>query len=803
MASFWQDVRYAARSVIRHRGFSIAAILTVALGIGASSAIFSVVNGVLLKPLPFSEPDRLVSLMHRGVLPQLAVMNQGPATYFAARDNQRVFEGIGAWDPLEVSITGRGDPERVEGLAVTAATLPLLRVQPALGRFFSGEDEVPGAPARVVLAYGYWQSHFGGTADVIGQSLEIDGARAEVIGVLPPSFKFLRQRPAVVLPLRPDRAARAIQFGFQALGRLKPSVTLAAANADMARWIALLPPVFEKLGMTPYVRPLAEDVIGDIRGILWTVFAAVALVLLIACTNVTNLFLVRAEARHHELAVRAALGATRTRLARVLLCESIELALAGSVLGLAFAEGMIALLQRMAPAQLPRLDEIAIDWTVLGFTLAVALVSGTLFGLVAVARFGAPRTMTLKEGGWSGAEGPARHRVRNALVVAQVAMALILMIASGLMIRTFVAMRDVDPGFIRPKEVLTFRIAIPEAFISDPLQAVALHERIAERLGQVPGVTSVGMATSITMDGENNGNPIYPESAPSAQQPARRFKSMAPGYLETMGARVVAGRSITWKDIHDRRPVVMIAATIAREYWGSPAKALGQRIRRDTGRPWAEIVGVVGDERDDGVDQPATPIVYWPIGSDNYRWRTMAYAVRSSRVTSSTRELLHELQQAVWSLNPNVPIARVETLAEIEARSMAQTSFMLVILGITATVALMLGVVGIYGVITYIATRRARETGIRLALGAQGGEVRRLYLRHGLGLTASGIAIGTVVALGLTRVISALLFGVTAVDVATYVTMSALLASVTMLATYLPARRASRIDPAIALRGDV
>jgi putative ABC transport system permease protein len=801
MAGFWQDLRYAVRSAIKHRGFATTAILTLALGIGASSAIFSVVYGILLKPLPFHESERLVSLMHRGVLAQLRVMNHGPATFFAARDNQRVFEGIGGWDRTEVSITGRGEPERLEGLAVTAATLPLLRIQPVLGRFFREEDEVPGAPVRVVLTHGYWQRRFGGAENVIGQSLQINGAPAEVIGVLPPSFKFLRQRPAVLVPLQPDRAARAIQFGFQALARLKPSVTLEQGNADMARWISLLPPVFEKLGMTPYVRPLAEDVIGDIRKVLWIVFAAVGVVLLIACGNVANLFLVRAEGRQHELAMRAALGASRGRLARALLCESVVLALAGAVLGLAIAQAGIRLLREMAPAQLPRLDEIAIDWTVLGFTLIVALVSGVLFGFVAVARFGAPGAMTLKEGGRSASEGPGRHRTRNSLVVAQVAMALILMIVSGLMIRTFMAMRQVHPGFTRPEEVLTFRIAIPDGLIADPQQAARAHQSIAARLGQVPGVASVGMATSITMDGEDNGNPIYPEHAPLAQAPLRRFKSVAPGYFETMGARLAAGRAITWEEILEQRPVVMIAATIAREYWGDPASAIGRRVRRDVGRPWTEIVGVVADERDDGLNHPATAIVYWPMGSANYRWRTMAYAVRSSRV--GTPELLRELQHAVWSVNPDLPIATVETLEEIQSRSMAQTSFTMVMWAIAASVALMLGIVGIYGVIAYVATQRTRETGIRLALGAQIGDVRKLFLRHGLGLTAAGIALGVVVALGLTRVMSALLFGVAAVDVTTYVAMSAMLGTVALVATYLPARRASRVDPVIALRGEV
>ncbi|MGH7678370.1 MAG: ABC transporter permease [Gemmatimonadaceae bacterium] len=800
MAGIWQDLRYAARALIKHRGFAIAAALTLALGIGASSAIFSVVNGVLLKPLPFQDPQQLVSLTHHGTRLDLPVMNHGPATYFVARDNQRALEGIGGWDGTEVSITGRGEPERLEGLAVSAATLPLLRLQPALGRFFRDEDEVPGAPLRVVLSHGYWQRRYGGAATAIGESFQVNGVQAEVIGVLPPTFRFLERRPAVLVPLRPDRAATGIQFGFQALARMKPGVTLEQANADMGRWLALLPPVFKQLGMSPRIRPLAEEIIGDIRDVLWILFAAVGVVLLIACGNVANLFMIRAEARHQELALRSALGASRGRIARALLAESTLLGLAGGLLGLGLATGATRLIRELAPASLPRVEDIGIDWTVLLFTVGITLASGVVFGLAAVARFGAPGAMALKEGGRSVSDGPARHRTRNVLVVAQVAMALMLLIVSGLMVRTFVAMRDVHPGFTRPAEVLTFRVAIPEATIADPKVAALTHQQLTERLAQVPGVVSVGSSTHITMDGEDNGNPVLAEDVPIERPPLRRFKSVAPGFFETMGNPVVAGRAITWEDIHEERPVVMISAALAREYWKNPASAVGKRLRTGPPDPWREIVGVVGDERDDGLNHPATEIVYWPLMSESYRWRTMAYAVRSSRVGAP--EFLREIQHAVWSVNANLPIATVETLDEIQARSMAQTSFTMVMLAIAASVALALGIVGIYGVIAYVATQRTRETGIRLALGAQVGDVRRMFLRHGLGLTATGIVLGVVVAVALTRLMSSLLFGVAAVDLATYVGMSAVLGSVALLATYLPARRASRVDPVIALRGD-
>jgi putative ABC transport system permease protein len=798
-----QDLRYAVRTFWKQPGFAAAAVLTLALGIGATTAIFSVVYGVLLKPLPFDEPDRLVSV--RQFAPHGAGTNQGRATFLTYRENRRVFQGIGAWDGAEVSVTQSGAPERVEALLVSAATLPLLRVQPALGRFFSVEDEAPGSPLRVVLTHGYWQRRFGGAGNVVGRQLVIDGTPGEVVGVLPSSFTFLRTRPDVVLPMELDVSApRWISFGFQALARLKPDTTLAQANTDVARMISLLPPIFARLELQPNVRPLADDVIGDIGEILWILLAAVGVVLLIACGNVANLFLVRAEGRHQEFALRAALGANRGRIARALLAESVVLALAGGALGVALAQVATGLLRTIAPAELPRVEDIDIDATVLLFTLGVSLLSGALFGLFAVVRFGNPGTTALKEGGRSAGDAPGRRRTRNALVVGQVALALTLLIVSGLMIRTFIAMRQVDPGFVRPSEVQTFALAIPSTLISDEDEAARTHERVAERLAQVPGVVSVGLSSSITMDGEDNTNAIHVEEfpVPEGRLPRlRRFKSIAPGYFETMGNPLVAGRAITWSDIYERRPVIVISSPLAREYWGEPALAVGKRIRSNPGTPWREIVGVVGEERDDGLNQPATAIAYWPMLNETYRWRTMAYAVRSTRV--GTPGFLGEIERAVWAVDPNLPLADVLTLDEIQSRSMSQTSFALVMLGIAASIALCIGVVGIYGVIAYAAARRTREIGVRMALGAQVGDVRKMFLRHGLALAATGIVLGIGVAVVLTRVMAAFLFGVGPLDPITYAVVSAVLAAIALFATYLPARRAARVDPVVALRAEV
>ena len=799
----WLDVRHAARVFRKQPAFAAAAVLTLALGIGATTAIFSVVYGVLLKPLPFQEPERLVSLQQ--IAPHGAGTNHGRGTYLTYRENQQVFEGIGAWDPTDVSITGGGNPERVQGLLVSASTLPLLRVQPILGRAFNAEDDTPGSPRRVMLTYGYWQRRFAGADNVVGQQLVIDGRQTEVIGVLPASFKFLRTRAAIVLPMPLDvNAPRGISFGFQALARMKPGVTVAQANADVARMISLLPPVFARLELRPNVRPLATEVIRNVGQILWILLAAVGVVLLIACGNVANLFLVRAEGRHQELAVRTALGASRGRIARALLSESVVLAAAGGLLGVLLAQAAIGLLRTIAPAELPRVDDIDIDWMVLLFTVSVSVSSGVLCGVVAVIRFGKPSIAALKEGGRSASDAPGRQRTRNALVVGQIALALTLLVVSGLMIRTSIAMRQVDPGFTRPEEVQTFVVAIPESMIEDPQQTVRTFEGVTEQLARVPGVTSVGLSSSITMDGEDNGNYAAIEQFPDpagAMVKLRRFKSIGSGYFETMGNRLVAGRSLTWNDIYNQRPVVIISEPLAREYWGEPAKAIGKRLRGSSPRfPWREIIGVSGNERDDGLTQPPTQIVYWPMLNEAYRWRTMAFVVRSTRV--GTPGFVRELEQAVWSVNPNLPLATVQTLEEIEAMSMTQTSFALVMLGIAASVALLIGIVGIYGAIAYSAAQRTREIGVRMALGAQISDVRTLFLRHGLWLTTIGIAIGIGIALVLTRVISAFLFGVGPTDPITYAAVSFVLAGMTLVATYLPAHRASRVDPVVALRGE-
>jgi putative ABC transport system permease protein len=816
----WTDVWRAVRALGRSPGFTIVAGLTLALAIAANTTIFSVVYGVLLKPLPFDEPDRLVGVWHRAPGIKVARVNQGPANYFTYRDRNRVFEDIGLWNVADVSITGHGEPERVQALRVTEGLLPVLRVQPLAGDLFSGADVEPGSPKRVILTHGYWQRRFGGRSDIVGQRVDIDSEPCAIAGVLPASFRFLDTKPAIVLPLQLNRAETFAgkSFDYQAVARLKPGSTLPQANADVARMIPLVIEQFplpagltrqmlEDQRLEPNVRPLSEDVVGQVRPVLWTLWGAVAIVLVIACANVANLFLVRTEGRQYGLAVRTALGASRGRVARELLSESVVLSLLGGALGLLFARAGLALLVRMAPTRLPRLGEIGFDPAMVGFTLVLSIVAGLLFGLLPVLRTATPSAAALQESGRSASGGPQRHRTRSLLVVSQVALALVLLIGSGLMIRTFISLQQVDPGFVRPEEVLTFRVSISEAAAKAPEQAARAHDQIRERLRQVPAVSAVGMSSSVTMDRQGGMAPIFVDGQPQAsgRLPAlRRYKMIGPGYVETMGNPVLAGRTITWTDVSEYAPVAVVSETFAAAYWARPADALGKRVRPEPRGPWREIIGIVGAERDNGLHRPATPIVYWPMLMKEYGAapvfveRTMTYAVRSSRLRSPT--FLHEVQQAVWSLHPNLPLANVQTLEEIRSATLAQTSFTLVMLAIAAAGALLLGVVGLYAVIAYIVTERTREIGIRMALGAQTRDVRRLFLRHGLLLILSGIGVGLAASLALNRLIASLLVGVQSIDPLTYATVSAVLAVVALVATWLPARRASRIDPVLALR---
>ncbi len=821
MNNFSQEIRQVLRKLVRAPLFTLTTVGTLALGIGANAAIFSIVNGVLLKPLPFENSEELVGVWHTAPGLGFDQINSSPALHFTYRDENRVFEDVGHWDNRQVSVTGLDEPEQMRAMYMTASVLPLLRVQPAIGRRFTEEDDSPGTPETIMLSHAYWQTQFGSDPGVLGSTLRVNGVPREVIGVLPPGFDMPRTEASIYLPFRWNRAETQMgNFSFQAIARLSPGATIEQANADVARMIPLSVEQFpggitvgmlEEAGFGPNVHTLKEDFVGDVGQVLWVLLGTVGMVLLIACANVANLFLVRAEGRQQEMAVRTAMGAAGGRIARQFLMESLTLGLLGGVGGLMLAFVGVEALVALGPESLPRLNEISLEPVVLLFTFGVSLLSGLLFGLFPVVRFrGSNLVASLKEGGRGGSAGKQTHRARNALVVAQVALALVLLTGSGLMIRSFQALRNVNPGFERPEEVLTFRVTVPTAEVEDNEQVALVYEQILTNLERIPGVTSVGASYSLPMDDYDSSDALWVEDIPVVpdQIPAiRRFKWIAGDYFETMENPLLAGRTITWADIHDRAPVAVVTENFAREYWDDPASALSERI--GSGDPsdlsWREIVGVVGNVHDDGLSEDPTLVVYWPMamndfygGDGAFVQRAMAFAVRTSRPSPST--LLPEARQAVWSVNGNLPLANVQSLQDILDGSLARTSFTLIMLAIAAAVALILGVVGIYGVISYIVSQRTREIGVRMALGADQSDVSRMVLRQGMILAGSGLVVGLLAAAGLTRLMGSLLYGVEATDPVTFATVAALLGGVALLASYLPALRAARTDPVEALR---
>jgi putative ABC transport system permease protein len=824
--SLAQHLRYSLRKLLRAPLFTSVAALTLAVGIGSNVAIFSVVNGVLLEPLPFDEPDRLVGIWH--VAPGLGFdeatpVNQSPALHFTYLDEGTAFESVGVWDDANVSITGDAEPEQVPAMMITHQTIPMLGIEPILGRAFNVADDSPGMPETVVLSHGYWVRRFGQDPGVVGRSITIDGRSREIIGVLP-AGRFLRSSPDVYLPFQWDRSETFLgNFSYQAVGRLRPEVTIEQANADIERMIPIAVERFpggltlgmlEEAGFAPFVRPLKSDVVGDVGGMLWVLLGTVAIVLLIACANVANLFIVRAEGRQREVALRTAIGAERRQIVGQLLTESTVLGAVGGLAGLALAYVGLRLLVTLGPESLPRLDEIGIDAFVLGFAAVISIGAGVLFGLFPALRYGRPDLVTsLKEGGRGGGAGRERHLARNGLVVAQMALALVLLTGSGLMIRSFQALRSVDPGFDAPEEVLTFRVSVPTAQIADPLQVADAYQEMLRRIQAIPGVASASFASSVTMDGYDSNDAIEVEEFPVVGDqlpPLRRFKWVGEGYFDTMGNPVIAGRALTFADARDRAEVVVVTADFAADYWDSPAEAIGKRIRQFGGElgagKWWEIVGVVGEEHDNGVTQGPVATIYWPQvvydfwDEEVWTQRSMAFAVRSSAGDPMT--LLGPTRQAVWSVNPNLPLARVRPLDEYVDRSMARTSFTVVMLGIAAAVALFLGSVGIYGVVSYVVSQRTREIGVRMAMGAETGHVSRMVVSQALILAAGGVAVGLVGAVGLTRLMSSLLFGVSPVDPVTFAAVALGLSVIALVASYLPARRAARVDPVIALRFD-
>ena len=821
------DTRHALRRMRKAPGFTAAVIVTLALGIGANTAIFAVIDSILIRPLAYPQAEALVGVWHTAPgLPGLPRIGLSPSMYFTYREENRSFEQFGLWSSGGASVTGVAEPEMPRALFVTYGVLDTLGIKPLLGRGFSQTDDTPGSPETVMLTYGYWQRRFGSDTSIVGRTLTIDSKPRTVIGVMPEAFRFQRD-PELILPQRLERSTQFLGgFGYQGIARLKPGVTIEHANADVARllgvWLNAWPPnpgidraVFQNARVGPTLQPLKQDVVGDISTALWVVMGTLGLLLLIACANVANLLLVRAESRQQELAIRAALGAGRGRIAREMLVESVTLGVLGGTLGLGLAYAALRILVVRGPDTLPRLNEIAIDPLVLSFAFGVSLLSGVLFGVIPIVKYAGPGIATALRGiGRTFSHDRERHRARHILVVMQVALALVLLIGSGLMIRTFQHLRSVQPGFTRPEEIQILHSMIPMAIAKEPERVMRMQHEILDKLAAIPGVTSVGFGSRAPLESFLGvaGNPIDAEDKTFAKgrvPPLRQIRRIAPGYFKTMGTRVVAGRDFSWTDLYDGRRVAIVSENLAREWWGDPGAALGKRIREvGAADPWREIVGVVENVYDDGVHVKPPEFAYWPALMDRYIWgddngfvvSAGMFAIRSSR--TGTEGFLAEAQQAIWSVNGRQPVFLVTTLKALYDQSMARTSFTLVMLAIAGGMGLVLGIVGIYGVIAYVVSQRIREIGIRTALGAQPAGLLRMFVRHGLRLVGTGAALGLVAAAGLTRLMSSLLFGVTALDPVTYTSVSALLIAAGVLASYLPARRAIAVDPIQALRTD-
>ncbi len=825
MTMFNDQLRQVLRRLGRSPLFTAITLLTLAVGVGANTVIFSVVEGVLLKPLPYPHPEQLIGVWHTAPGIGFKDLNMAASIYFIDREQNTTLQDIGAYDDDELNVTGAGEPEHVTGLDVTDGTLPLLGVPPTLGRLFTRQDDSPGAPQTVLLSYGYWQSKFGGATSVIGRSITVDGKPRTIIGVLPRGFHFLDEAdPALILPFQWDRSKTFLgNFNEQALARLKPGVTMAQATADMARLLPVVirsfpPPegfsadLFVKARIAPSPHPLRQDVVGDVGNVLWVLMGSIVLVLLVACANVANLLLVRVEGRRQELAIRSALGAGWGRIAAELLCESLVLGFAGTLIGLALAYGALRVLVSIAPTGLPRIHEIGINLPVLLFAFGLALFTSILIGLIPVLKYaGASANNGLRQGGRALSQSRERHRARKTLVVVQVALALVLLICSGLMIRTFRALMHVAPGFTDPGSVQTFRFYISETHVPDTERDRVVHmdQEILKKLAAIPGAASAAFSTAVPMDGSSSNNPVFAQDHVYGEgelPPIRRFKFISPGFFSTIGAQFIAGRDITWTDTYEMRPVAIISENFARQYWHDANGALGKRIRVASNDDWREIVGVVQDTYDDGVSQPAPTSVYWPVMLDHFVGekeilrRNLVFVVRSPRAGSRT--FMQEVQQQVWSVEANVPLADAFTLSHFYTRSMARTSFTLVMLCVAGGMALLLGIVGIYGVISYSVSQRTREIGIRMALGAQRSTLTSLFVRQGLWLTGIGILCGLVVAFLTMRLMSSILFNVSPVDPLTYLVITAGVIATAYLACYLPSRRAATVDPVNALRAE-
>lgn len=821
MRDFVQELRLALRMLARSPGFSAVALLTLALGIAANTAIFSVADAVLFAPLPYREPERLTMVW--GLSPNLSRRPVSPANFLDWRAQSESFEGLAAFSNVSFNLSGDGEPEAIRAASVSANFFDVLGTPPLLGTTFHRTEGGADAPNTVVISHGLWKRRFGGDSRVLGRMLRLNDTSYEVIGVMPEHFEWPtiiptqasaaeppqlfvpgvhRDIPQLTSDASQDTSSWRDGSYLRVVGRLKPGVTLERAGREMDTIAARLereyPEANAKLGIG--LVSLREQLVGKVRSALWLLLAAVGLVLVIACANVANLFLARASARRQELTVRLALGARRSQLVRQLLTESVLLALVAGALGLLLALwGMDALLA-MVPPELPRLGAVGLDVRVLAFTLLTSLFTGVLFGLVPALQASRPDLNGVLRQGGGGRFSGAGHRSRGALVVGEVALAVVLLISAGLLLRSLWSMQSVELGF-RSAGVLTWRVSLPAADYPDEARQAALFLRLQERVEALPGVKSAGAVFDLPFSGNNVWRVMDIEGRPRpapGEEASVGFQSVTPGYFRTLSIPLKRGRDVTSADRADTQPVVLINESTARLYWPGQ-EALGQRIRlgSEPDSPWRTIVGVVADVRQGGALEETRPEVYVPSPQGTFHFIQFV-----ARTEADPLRLVAGVREAVAALDSNLPISQVRTLDEVIASGMARPRFLSTLVALFAALALLLAGVGLSGVIAYMARQRTQEIGIRMALGASPGDVLRLVLGSGMRLAVLGVGLGLMGAWAATRGMASQLYGVSATDPLTFGSLALVVMAVTLVATWLPARRATRVDPLVAMRSE-
>jgi putative ABC transport system permease protein len=816
MHTLLQDFRFGLRMLLKHPTVTIIAVITLALGIGANTAIFSVVNAVILRPLPYKNPDRLVSLWEN--VPQHGRWRATPANFLDWKQQQTLFEDLAGFSASTMTFTGSGEPEQLQGARAGAGYFAVLGVEPMLGRSFVSEEYELGKGQAVILGHSFWQRRFGADQNVLGKSILLDGKNYVVTGVMPPgvypvwpatsgklTFEPNQQQYWVPLAFSPDRAAARNSHVIGVLGRLKPGITVEQARAEMNTIAARLEQQYEvNKGKGIIVEPFINEVVGNVKPALLTLVGAVGLVLLIACANIAGLLMAQHAARSKETAIRAALGAGRARLVRQFFIEGLLLSLMGSVAGIVIAKFGVDLILKIIPAQFPRFDQTTLDLRVLGFTLVLSLGTCLLFALLP--GWHASRTnlqATLEQGGRGSGAAFVRQRLRQMLVVGQVGMALMLLIGAGLLLKTFWRLRQVDPGF-QPAHVISMSLSLPGSKYPGGQEINAFYNQLSERIAGLPGVQAEAIAYDHPLQANwGDSFTIVGQPVPALRQwPVANFNPISPDYFRTVGVQILNGRQFTAQDDQDHPGVVIVNEAFARRYFPNE-KAIGQRLNlgqparlwQDPKRTSFEIVGVARDVKSAGLSVDTEPAYYIP--ATQAPLPDMTLLVRAS---GDPKALVPTLRAAVWSIDPNQPIANINTMEEIVSDSIAQPRLSMLLMGLFGALAMILSAVGIYGLLSFAVTQRTQELGIRIALGAQVGDVLRLVMKQGLVLVLAGELLGLLGAFALTRLISTLLFGVSPTDTTTFLAVAGVLAGVAMLACYFPARRATKVDPLVSLR---